>query len=194
MTRGINIALVGAGKFRGTDQGEGNFKNTDHSAHNFNKTDQGEGVSPNANNRLREIETLAYETGRAVAAEGWNLICGGLEGVMEAAARGANDNGGTTIGILPGHRHDEANPHINIAIPTGLGHARNAVIAVSADAMIAVGGEHGTLSEIALGLKLGKPVVDLVIPGKPKREIERLLHVNTPGEAINKIRHAIGGS
>lgn len=164
--------MVGIGKFKDADHGAGTFQS--------------------AENRSDEIERLAYETGRGVAAEGWNLICGGLEGVMEAAARGAAENGGTTIGILPGQGHDEANPHIKIAIPTGLGHARNAVIASSADAMIAVGGEHGTLSEIALCLKLGKPVVELAVPGTEKRVIESLLYASTPGEAIEKIKHSLG--
>jgi len=104
---------------------------------------------------------LAEEAGRAIAREGWALVCGGLGGVMAAASKGAREAGGLVIGILPGYRHDEGNPHLSVAIPTGLGHARNAVVATSADCVLAVGGEHGTLSEMALALKMGKPVVAL---------------------------------
>ncbi|MBI5177717.1 MAG: TIGR00725 family protein [Nitrospinae bacterium] len=106
-------------------------------------------------------EALAEEAGRAIAAEGWALVCGGLGGVMSAASKGARSAGGLVIGILPGYRHDEGNPHLSVALPTGLGHARNAVIAASAEGVVAVGGEHGTLSEIALALKMGKPVAAL---------------------------------
>jgi uncharacterized protein (TIGR00725 family) len=87
------------------------------------------------------------------------VVCGGLGGVMEAACRGAKDAGGTTVGILPGSDRAAANPFVDVAIPTGLGEARNALVVRAADALIAVGGGYGTLSEIALALKAGKPVV-----------------------------------
>jgi uncharacterized protein (TIGR00725 family) len=89
------------------------------------------------------------------------LVCGGLGGVMEAACRGAKGAGGTTIGILPGSERAAANAFVDVAVPTGLGEARNALVVRAADAVIAVGGGYGTLSEIALALKAGKPVVGL---------------------------------
>ncbi|MCX8032464.1 MAG: TIGR00725 family protein [Thermoleophilia bacterium] len=108
-----------------------------------------------------EERSLATEVGRLVAARGAVLVCGGLGGVMEAAARGAKEAGGTTIGILPGHERHAANPYIDYAVTTGIGHARNLAVASSGDAVIAVGGEYGTLSEIALAAKLGRPVIVL---------------------------------
>jgi uncharacterized protein (TIGR00725 family) len=89
------------------------------------------------------------------------LVCGGLGGVMEAACRGARAEGGTTVGILPGLDRSAANPYVAVAIATGLGEARNALVVRAADCLIAVGGAYGTLSEIALALKAGKRVVGL---------------------------------
>jgi uncharacterized protein (TIGR00725 family) len=89
------------------------------------------------------------------------LVCGGLGGVMQAAARGAREAGGLTVGILPGPRHQDANPFVDVAIVTDLGHARNAVVVRSAHALVALSGEYGTLSEVALALKMGIPVVGL---------------------------------
>jgi uncharacterized protein (TIGR00725 family) len=103
----------------------------------------------------------AEAVGRAVAEAGAVLVCGGLDGVMEAACRGAHDGGGLTVGILPGRHRAEANPHVDIAIPTGLGEARNALVVRAADAVVAVAGEYGTLSEMALALRAGIPVVGL---------------------------------
>ncbi len=103
----------------------------------------------------------AERVGEEIAKRGGVLICGGLGGVMEAAAKGAKSQGGLTIGILPTSNKKDANPYIDIAICTGMGHARNAIIALTSDVLIAVGGEYGTLSEIALGLKAGKPVISL---------------------------------
>jgi uncharacterized protein (TIGR00725 family) len=96
-----------------------------------------------------------------LAAAGAVVVCGGLGGVMEAACRGAKSAGGTTVGILPGTRRADANPHVDIAIATGLGEMRNGLVVRAADALVAVGGEFGTLSEIALALKASKPVVGL---------------------------------
>lgn len=107
------------------------------------------------------IAIIAEEVGRDIAKRGAVLICGGLGGVMQAAARGAKEEDGTTIGILPGSRREDANPYIDIAILSAMGHARNAIIAQSCDALIAIDGEYGTLSEIALSLKMGKTVVVL---------------------------------
>jgi len=89
------------------------------------------------------------------------LICGGLTGVMEHAARGARAAGGLTIGLLPGDDTDEANQYIDVAIATGLGHARNAILALTADGVVAVGGGLGTLSEIALALRNRRPAVGI---------------------------------
>jgi uncharacterized protein (TIGR00725 family) len=103
----------------------------------------------------------AVTVGRELARAGAVLVCGGLGGVMEAACRGANEAGGTTVGILPGADRAAANRYVGVAIPTGLGEARNALVVRSADALVAIGGGYGTLSEVAFALKAGKPVVGL---------------------------------
>ncbi|MCL6446878.1 MAG: TIGR00725 family protein [Armatimonadetes bacterium] len=109
-----------------------------------------------------EEETrLAEEVGREIARRKGVLICGGRRGVMEAAARGAQLAGGLVVGILPGNSRREGNPYLTVALATGLGDARNAVIACASDALIAISGGYGTLSEIGLALKMGKPVVGL---------------------------------
>ena len=107
------------------------------------------------------LAALAEAVGAEIATAGAVLICGGLGGAMEAACRGAHSRGGVTIGILPGSRHGEANPYVTYAIPTGLGHARNLLVARSAHAVIAVGGKYGTLSEIAFAKIEGTPVIGL---------------------------------
>ncbi|MBC7326327.1 MAG: TIGR00725 family protein [Moorella sp. (in: Bacteria)] len=104
---------------------------------------------------------LAEEVGREVARRKAVLICGGRRGVMEAAARGAQQAGGLVIGILPGTSRRDGNPYLTVALATGLGDARNAVIACASDVLIAISGGYGTLSEIGLALKMGKPVVGL---------------------------------
>ena len=101
------------------------------------------------------------EIGRRLAEAGAVLVCGGLGGVMDAAARGCEAAGGTSVGILPGDDRHHGSPHLTVRIATGLGEARNALVARAADAVIAVGGEFGTLSEIALALKMGKRVIGL---------------------------------
>lgn len=104
---------------------------------------------------------LAEELGRRLAESGAIVICGGLTGVMEAVAKGVRAAGGTTIGILPGNDRRDANPFIDIALATGMGEMRNAVIVRAAGAVVAVGGGHGTLSEVALALRIGTPVAGL---------------------------------
>lgn len=104
---------------------------------------------------------LAEEVGRRLAEAGALVITGGLGGVMAAASRGAQAAGGTTVGLLPGETRAGANDWLTVAIPTGLGEGRNLVVVRAADALVAVGGEYGTLSEIALALKVGRPVVGL---------------------------------
>jgi uncharacterized protein (TIGR00725 family) len=101
----------------------------------------------------------AEDAGAAVAEAGAILVCGGLGGVMEAACRGARSRGGTTVGLLPGDDRDDANGWVTLALPTGLGEMRNALIVRAADAVIAVGGAWGTLSEIALARRRGLAVV-----------------------------------
>jgi len=108
-----------------------------------------------------ELLALAREVGREVARRGGVLLCGGLGGVMAAAAQGAQEEGGVSIGILPDPDRGRANPYLTYSIPTNLGHARNVLIAHAADALIAVDGAHGTISEAAIALKLGKPVIAL---------------------------------
>ncbi len=103
----------------------------------------------------------AERVGTAIARGGGVLVCGGLGGVMEAASRGASQAGGLTIGVLPGERAADANPHIALPIPTGLGQARNIVNVLAGEAVVALPGEAGTLSEIAVAMKSGIPVVVL---------------------------------
>jgi uncharacterized protein (TIGR00725 family) len=124
---------------------------------------------------------LAYAAGVAVARRDAALICGGRGGVMAAAASGAQSVGGLTIGILPGYNRREANPNIEIAIATGMGEARNAIVVASADAVVALEGEGGTLSEIGLAVKLGRPVVAL----RAWQELQFISHAGDPSAAVN---------
>lgn len=119
-----------------------------------------------------EMMGIAERTGALVAAEGAILINGGRAGVMEAASRGAKAAGGLTVGIIPGASKEESNPYTDVVIVTDMGHARNAIIARSADSIIAIAGGLGTLSEIALALKMGKPVVTLASPWKISGSVE----------------------
>jgi uncharacterized protein (TIGR00725 family) len=127
-----------------------------------------------------DAEAAAEDIGRGLARHGAIVVCGGLGGVMEAACRGAKDDGGTTVGLLPGLDRRDANRWVDVAIATGLGEARNALVARSADALVAVGGGFGTLSEIALALKGGTPVI-----GFGTWEIEGIERVEGPGEAVD---------
>jgi uncharacterized protein (TIGR00725 family) len=126
-----------------------------------------------------DILEMAEEVGRLIAKHGCFLICGGMSGVMEAAARGAKAGGETTIGILPHTERHEANQYIDIPIATGLGEGRNLVIIRTADILIAIDGEYGTLSEIAFALKMGKPVI-----GLHTWEIPGVIKTGTPKEAM----------
>lgn len=131
----------------------------------------------------------ARQVGRRIAEAGAVLVCGGLGGVMEAACRGACEAGGLTLGILPGAGADQANPWVILAVPTNLGHARNVIIAHAAEALIAVEGEYGTLSEMAIGLKLGKPVVALDSwPG-----LQGVIYATNPVEAVDRALAALTG-
>jgi hypothetical protein len=124
-------------------------------------------------------EYAAAETvGRLIAEKGATVCCGGLYGVMEAACRGAKEAGGTTVGVLPDT--GDGNPYLDVVIRTGMGHARNVVLVHSADAVIAVGGGYGTLSEIAVALKTGKPIF-----GLSTWKIEGVRACATPEEAVS---------
>jgi uncharacterized protein (TIGR00725 family) len=128
----------------------------------------------------------AEEAGAAIAEAGCGLVCGGLGGVMEAACRGARSRGGVTLGLLPGTDRDEANGWVIVAVPTGLGEARNALVVRAADAVVAIGGGWGTLSEIALAMKTGVPVVGVrtwepAIGGEPASGVVRAAG---PGAAV----------
>jgi uncharacterized protein (TIGR00725 family) len=107
------------------------------------------------------LADLAFELGRGIAQRDAVLICGGLTGVMEHAARGARAAGGLTIGLLPGDQTNEANQYIDVAIATGLGHARNAILGLTADGVVALGGGLGTLSEISLALRNRRPIIGI---------------------------------
>ncbi len=108
-----------------------------------------------------EQAARAETIGRLLAERGAVVVCGGLGGVMEAVARGASTAGGLVLGILPGTHREDANEHVTLALPTGMGEMRNALIVRGVDAVIAVGGAYGTLSEIALALRTGVPVVGI---------------------------------
>jgi uncharacterized protein (TIGR00725 family) len=130
-----------------------------------------------------EHEARAEEVGRLLAEAACTVVCGGLGEVMAAAARGAKSAGGTTIGILPGTSRDEANEWIEHVVVTGLGHARNAVVVASGDAVIAVGGSYGTLTEIGFAKILGRPVVILELGLR----VEGVPRVATPAEAVDYV-------
>ncbi|WP_042386606.1 TIGR00725 family protein [Streptacidiphilus melanogenes] len=139
---------------------------------------------------------MAAEVGRRLAARGAIVVCGGLGGVMEAAARGVSGAGGTVVGLLPSRARSDGNPFLTVALPTGLGELRNGLVVGVADGVIAVGGSWGTMSEVALALRTGKPVVSLGgwgltppsggVPGpreaaSPEEAVQALLALVRPG-------------
>ncbi len=137
-------------------------------------------------------ESVAEQVGEELGAAGAIVVCGGLSGVMAAACRGARFRGGTTVGLLPGSARSDANEWVQIAVPTGLGEARNALVVRSAEAVIAVGGGWGTLSEIALALRAGLAVagIDTWDPGRNDLP-ERVTPVADPRSAVAfALRHA----
>ncbi len=135
-----------------------------------------------------EEARLAEEVGRELARQGAILVCGGLGGVMEAACRGASSKGGVTIGILPGDSSEAANPYVQIPIATGMGYARNISVVKSAQAVIAVGGSYGTLSEIAHALQSGIPVIGLNTWSLSRngQQDNTIILAQNPTEAVNK--------
>ncbi|MFQ5905984.1 MAG: TIGR00725 family protein [bacterium] len=131
----------------------------------------------------QKIAEIAERVGEEIARRGAVLVCGGLGGVMEAACQGAKKEGGTTVGVIPYREVDRANDFVDVVIATGMGEARNAVIINSSDGLIAISGKYGTLSEIAFGLKSGKPIV-----GMSTWHIdERIRRVDDPVKAVDLI-------
>jgi hypothetical protein len=127
-----------------------------------------------------EWETAAAEVGRLLAERGCTVVTGGLDEVMAAAHRGAKSAGGTTIAILPGERHEDADPWADHVVVTGIGHARNLAVAASGEAVIAIGGSWGTLAEIGFAMRLGRRVVAL--EGAP--QVAGVDRAHTPAEAV----------
>jgi uncharacterized protein (TIGR00725 family) len=135
-----------------------------------------------------QVDKTAETVGREIARQGAVLVCGGLGGVMEAACRGAYEEGGLTIGILPGESRRNANPYVKIPVVTGIGHARNVAVVKSSQAIIAIDGSYGTLTEIAYALQSGIPVIGLntwsfSIDGRPN---DSIIIANNPQEAVNR--------
>ena len=126
------------------------------------------------------MEAAAEEVGRLLAERGCTVVTGGLGGVMAAAHRGAKAAGGVTIAILPGERREDANQWADHVVVTGIGHARNLAVAASGDVVIAIGGEWGTLAEMAFARRLGRPVVALA--GAP--EVEGIELASSPAEVV----------
>jgi uncharacterized protein (TIGR00725 family) len=133
-------------------------------------------------NCSKQVEELAHNLGKNIAKVGYNLVCGGLGGVMEAVSRGCKEEGGLTIGILPGEDKKSANPFIDIVIPTGLGYTRNTLVVQTGDVVLALPGEYGTLSEIAFALVLKKPVI-----GIGSWDIPGVIQVKTVTQAMEKL-------
>ncbi|MGH2682045.1 MAG: TIGR00725 family protein [Actinomycetota bacterium] len=128
----------------------------------------------------------AEEIGRRLAEAGAIVVCGGMTGVMDDVARGAASAGGTVVGILPGPDRAGASTHLTVSLPTGMGETRNALVVRASDVVIAVAGEWGTLSEIALALKIGRPVVGLATweLAKGGKTVDDMVRVKTPEEAV----------
>jgi uncharacterized protein (TIGR00725 family) len=132
-----------------------------------------------------EHEARAEEVGRLLAERGCVVVTGGLGEVMAAAARGAKSAGGTTLGILPGERLGDRNEWVDLAVVTGIGHARNLAVVASGEAVIAVGGSWGTLAEIAFARRLGRPVV-ILEPGW-ELEAEGIERASSPAAAVEAV-------
>ncbi|MCS7233676.1 MAG: TIGR00725 family protein [Synergistetes bacterium] len=151
------------------------------------------GVIGGGYNLSQDVEDSAIKMGRLIAREGWVTLCGGRGGIMEAVAKGVYQEGGVVIGILPGSSRDEGNPYLTYAIPTALGHFRNFIIAQASDILVAFEGEYGTLSEIAIGLRLEKPVVSLAGWELKRRgfEAKGIYEASSPEDAIRLIKEIL---
>ncbi len=136
---------------------------------------------------------MAEEVGREIARHGAILVCGGLGGVMMAACKGASSEGGVTIGILPGESRQAANPYVQIPIVTGIGYARNVAVVKSAQAVIAIGGGYGTLSEISHALQSGIPVIGLNTWSLARNDQpdNSIITAQSAAEAVNKALNLI---
>ncbi|HEX6506994.1 MAG TPA: TIGR00725 family protein [Chloroflexota bacterium] len=134
------------------------------------------------------VAAMAREIGMLIAQRGTVLVTGGSTGVMEAASQGAHEAGGLVVGILPGLDVGDANPWVDVAIPTGMGQLRNGLVVNSASAVIAVAGEWGTLSEIGLARKAGKTVIGLQTwrLSRPDGAADDIVHVDTPAQAVER--------
>jgi uncharacterized protein (TIGR00725 family) len=130
-----------------------------------------------------EIYDIAYTVGKLLAEKGAIIYTGGLGGVMEAVSKGAVEAGGLTVGILPGNKAEEANPYVKVPVVTDMGHARNVILVRSAEIVVAISGGYGTLSEIALALKMWKPVIGL----KTWENIPNVVYVSSPEEVLEKV-------
>jgi len=141
-----------------------------------------------------EIAKLAEEVGREIARQGAALVCGGLGGVMEAASRGADSEGGLTIGILPGENPDTANSYVKIPIVTAIGYARNVAVVKTARAVIAIDGSYGTLTEIGYALQNGLPVIGLGTWSISSNNVEdkNIIRAENPKEAVEMAMKLIG--
>lgn len=141
-----------------------------------------------------EVAQQAEEVGRELARRSAVVICGGLGGVMEAVCRGARSQGGITVGILPGNSRHDANPHVTIPLATGMGYARNVLVVKSADVVIAIDGEFGTLSEIAFALQWGIPVIglDTWVLSRKGYVSDSIIVAKDPLDAVDKAWLAAG--
>jgi uncharacterized protein (TIGR00725 family) len=143
-----------------------------------------------------DVLAAAEDVGRRLAESGITLVCGGLGGVMEAAARGAAGAGGDVVGIVPSGDPADANPYCTHVVATGIGHARNLAVVASGDAVVAIGGEWGTLSEIAYARRLGRPVIALrtwTVRGiGPMEDAPGIVPASTPAEVVEAVEREIG--
>ncbi|MCK5787312.1 MAG: TIGR00725 family protein [Candidatus Sabulitectum sp.] len=140
------------------------------------------------NTSSQEEHDFAFKLGGLLADRGLSVVCGGGSGVMEAVCRGCTEAGGLTVGILPGEEPSQANAFVSLALPTGLGVSRNRMVVLAGEAVCAIGGSYGTLSEISFALQAGKPVCCYgnweIIPG--------ISRVSTPEEALEFVLEMIG--
>lgn len=129
-----------------------------------------------------EVYSEARELGRVLASRDHTVICGGYGGVMEAVCRGAKDEDGRTVGVLSGDDPDEANEYVDVPVATNMGHARNALVVLNGEAVVAIDGASGTLSEIGHALSLGKEVI-----GLGTHDVDGVVPVGTPEEAVERV-------
>ncbi len=156
-------------------------------------------VIGSSNPATREHVDLAEEVGRELARRDIMVVCGGLSGIMEAVCRGAKSEGGTTIGILPGRAAAEANSYVDIPIVTSMGYSRNVIVVHTGEAVIAVGGAYGTLSEIGHALSDGIPVIGLktwpLTTNGDGVDIENaIIQAESPSDAVDKALAAVASA